>query len=845
MIAFAGDSRPLDVRSSFDRRRAGSMAEVWAPMARRDADLDAWGDGQPHGWDQMRSRGGANHTPEPESHEAGLPVVAKVYVGGIMLFGACMLAMFFPVAVPAPSLSAGLLALVLFSSAFKIELPVAGTSASMSTSFIANFMGVMLVGPSQAMVFAAVGALVQCLMHRRPRTLEAHRILFSMSALVITVQVTGLVYVMLGGHPGFFDLHNLATPMVGAGFAYFVCNAMLVAVAAALATRQSLTRLWFDAFVWSGPSFFVGAGVAVAAAWSIDHSEWWSAMLVTIPAYITYRTYQVYLGRIEEKQRHVDEISALNAKAMQALDLAERSQRALAIEKERVVVTLGSIGEAVIACDTRGRIVLLNRTAESFTGWPQEHAIGLPAADVFRLVDRESGKTYANPVEKVLRQRTTVDRDSRAVLVARDGTQRLIEHSATPVRDDDGVMVAVVLVARDITDAVRLETERERASKLASLGVLAGGLAHDFNNILTAIAGNISLAQLDGGEATRRNNLGEAERACARAKALTHQLLTFAKGGKPVKKTIFIQDLIREAAEFALRGSNVKCAFRLADDLWAVDVDENQIMQVVNNLVINALQAMPDGGVVTVRADNVSPAAGDGEGAKPSVGLSIQDHGIGIPESHLGKIFDPYFTTKSLGSGLGLATAHSIITNHGGAISVHSVLDEGTTMTVLLPAVIGAGRPHRSELPVFEPHHHRRVLIMDDERAVRDVTRAMLGRLGYRVDVADDGQTAIESYRRALGEGDGFELVIMDLTVPGGMGGKEAIKELLAIDPHVVAIVSSGYADDEVMAEYDKYGFRGVVAKPFSLAELARVVGQVEPACAQVSTMDTRQKLSA
>lgn len=825
MVALAGDARPLNLGASLERRRVDSIADVWAPLAPGDVEID----GSPgcESDDATSERRQSGSTPTPDASQPGLPLAAKLYVGGVMLIGACLVAAFYPPSIPAPALSAGLLVLVLISSGFKVQLPVTKTSATMSVSFIADFMTLILVGPSQAMLFAGAGALLQCLVNRRERKVRVYRVLFSISALVITVQVTNLVYTLLGGHPGMLNPHDLATPIVGSGFAYFVCNAALVAVASALATRQSPWRVWVDAFLWSGPSFFVGAGVAVAAAWFIDRGETWSALMVAAPAYLTYRTYQVYLGRIEEERRHVAEVSDLNARAMQALDLAERSERALAIEKERLVVTLGSIGDAVVASDTRGRVVILNPAAELFTGWPQEKAVGTPVSEVFRLIDRETGKSYASPVDKVLRMQTSVDRDSHAALVARDGTQRLVEHSATPVRDDEGAVVAVVLVARDTTDAVRLEAERERASKLASLGVLAGGIAHDFNNILTAIVGNIYLAQLDGGEVSRRNNLSEAEKACLRAKGLTHQLLTFAKGGKPLKKPIFLHDIIREAASFALRGSNVKCDFRLADDLWAVDADENQIMQVVHNLVLNAIQAMPEGGVMDVRAENVPATANGGPATRPQVRIAIHDHGVGIPEAHLGKIFDPYFTTKSLGSGLGLATAHAIIMSHGGHMAVDSTVGLGTTMTLLLPAIGNMGRPSIGHTHASLPRGKGRVLIMDDEKAVSDVTRAMLGRQGYRVEVAADGRAAIELYAQAFNHGDGFDAVIMDLTVPGGMGGKDAVKELLALDPDVVAVVSSGYADDPVMSEYEKYGFKGVVPKPFTIAELTRVLQQV------------------
>ncbi len=823
MVAIVDDAKALALGTSLELRGAGTAADVWTPRVPAETDASPALDLD----DAERRRGNG---PDAGQGPAAprLPWAAKVYVGAVIAVGAGLLGLQFPSAVPDPVLTASLLALVLIGSAFKVQLPVIGTTATLSVSFIADFMALILLGPSQAMLFAGLGGGFQCLVNRQPGgRLQAYRVIFSIAALIVTVQVTSVAYSALGGHPGLLDPNDLVLPIVGGAFAYFVCNAVLVAVASALATGQSPWRVWHEAFLWSGPSFFAGAGVAVAAAWSIARGDLWSALLLTAPAWLTYRTYEVYLGRIDDERRHAAEVSDLNTKMTKALDQARRSERALAIEKERLGVTLGSIGEAVLAADTRGRVVLMNHTAETFTGWRADDGVGRPIAEVFHLLDRESGKSYANPVDQVLRTQAAVERDNHAALMARDGTQRLVEHSATPVRDNDGTVVAVVLVARDTTDAVRVEAERTRASKLSALGVLAGGLAHDFNNILTAIVGNISLAQLDDTTASQRMNLAEAEKACLRAKGLTQQLLTFSKGGAPVKKLIVLQDLIREAAGFALRGSNVRCEFRVSDNLWAIDADENQIVQVVHNLVLNAAQAMPGGGVVEIRADNiVVDADGDNPG-RPQVRIVVRDRGVGIPQDHLGKIFDPYFTTKSLGSGLGLATSYSIVTAHGGEIGVQSVVDQGTTMTVCLPAVGYACRPVPADTRPTLAQGRGRILIMDDEAPVRDVARAMLSRLGYRTEVAADGRAAIEAYTHARASGDPFHAVIMDLTIPGGMGGKDAVKALLEIDPGVTAIVSSGYADAPVMAEYERYGFKGVVPKPFTIADLSRLLQQV------------------
>jgi PAS domain S-box-containing protein len=801
--------------AAFELRGTGP-AEAWLPQP-------STGELQGH------DSGAAQQPPtEPAPVPADLPWSARVYVGGVTLFGAALVGALFPQTLPDPVLSLGLLTLVVLGSTLKVQLPVPGTSATLSVSFIANFMALILVGPGQAMVLAGLGGAVQCLAARRTRPLPIYRVLFSMSALVITVQVTHLVYAALGGQTGALSPRDLATPVVGGACAYFLCNALLVALATSLATGQSAWRTWVDAYLWSGVSFVAGAGVAVAAVWFIDNHEVLSAIALAAPVYLTYRTYHVYLGNIERERQHAAEVSALNIKAMQALDQAHRSEQALALEKERLGVTLGSIGDAVLAADTQSRVVLLNHAAEEYTGWDQAHAVGTPITEVFHLVDRENGQVLANPVPQVLRTKARVDRDTRAALIARDGTRRLVEYSATPVCDPDGTVVAVVLVARDVTESVQVDAERNRASKLAALGVLAGGIAHDFNNILTAIVGNISLAQLDDATDAQRASLFDAEKACMRAKGLTHQLLTFSKGGAPLKRHILLPSLIRDASTFALRGSNVKCAFDVANDLWLVNADEQQFVQVINNLVINAMQAMPDGGVVLVRAENVTAR---GEAQAPHVRISVIDHGVGIPPEHLGKIFDPYFTTKAVCQGLGLATSYSIVANHGGSIAVETTQGRGTTMTILLPAVNDLCTLAPVEAPpVMASGRRGRILVMDDEEQVRDVTRMMLRRLGYRVDVAADGAEAIEQYREALGTGDRFDAVLMDLTIPGGMGGKAAIRELLALDPAVTAIVSSGYADAPVMADFEDYGFKGVVPKPFTFTELRRLLQQVMPA---------------
>jgi CheY-like chemotaxis protein len=381
-----------------------------------------------------------------------------------------------------------------------------------------------------------------------------------------------------------------------------------------------------------------------------------------------------------------------------------------------------------------------------------------------------------------------------------------------------------------------MEQELQKIQKLESIGILAGGIAHDFNNILTAILGNISLAKMEANPKDEiYERLVEAEKASLQAKNLTQQLLTFSKGGAPIKKTESITEVIKDSAEFALRGSNVKCEFFIPNDIWPVEVDKGQISQVISNLIINADQAMPEGGIIKVRVENVAPVGAvrpcqpvaelpikDGKYVK----IEIEDDGIGIPKEHLPKIFDPYFTTKQKGSGLGLATSYSIIKRHDGYIAVESELGVGTTFYIYLPASskqILTKKDAEERLILSKG----RILVMDDEEVVRDVAGIMLKRIGYDVEFADDGAEALELYKKAEESGQPFDAVIVDLTIQGGMGGEQMIKKLLEIDPNVKAIVSSGYSTDAIMSNFKQYGFSGVVTKPYRIAELSETLYKV------------------
>jgi PAS domain S-box-containing protein len=398
--------------------------------------------------------------------------------------------------------------------------------------------------------------------------------------------------------------------------------------------------------------------------------------------------------------------------------------------------------------------------------------------------------------------------------------------SMHPSFNDEGKFLYIDGIMQDISGRKRMEDELIKAHKLESLGVLAGGIAHDFNNLLTGILGNISLAKiLTNPDAKAFKRLDEAEKAVSRARDLTQQLMTFSKGGSPVKKTASIEQIVMDSASFVLRGSNVRCKFAVPEDVWPVDVDEGQMNQVINNLIINADQSMAEGGIIEIGIENLT-ASTQNDMSLPAgryVKITISDHGTGIPEEYLHKIFDPYFTTKQRGSGLGLASVYSIIKNHGGFVGVESKTGVGTTFQVYIPA----SENGLSEVTERKENLHAgsgKILVMDDEEIIREVAATILEYHGYSAVVCCDGSEAIELYRQAIATKEPFAAVIMDLTIPGAMGGKETIKKLLEIDKEVVGIVSSGYCNDPILSCYRDYGFSGIVEKPYSMDELGKVL---------------------
>jgi PAS domain S-box-containing protein len=409
----------------------------------------------------------------------------------------------------------------------------------------------------------------------------------------------------------------------------------------------------------------------------------------------------------------------------------------------------------------------------------------------------------------------------------KDGSYRWILAQSSTVLGDDGKPERMLGSHIDITERLQLEARVREAEKLEAIGTLAAGIAHDFNNLLGAITGNLSILRETAADDPDVPVLyKELDDATKRAAGLTSQLLTFAKGGTPVRDATAIRDLIVEWAQFVTRGSNCRCEFRVADDLDTVEVDIGQLNQVMNNLLINAMQAMPEGGTIEVGAQNALVDGGGSQGlpAGRYVHIWVTDHGVGIPSELLPRIFDPFFTTKASGSGLGLATSRSIITKHGGSLTARSTVGEGTEFDVYVPSSAAAPQGEAEQQVVAGNGH---ILVMDDDAAMRSVFQRMLERLGFTCDVCSDGGEALHRYEEAMRNGMRYDAVILDLTIAGGQGGAQVLERLKAIDPAVVGVVTSGYTEDDVLARYEHHGFRGRLQKPVRMAALSAEMARV------------------
>ena len=470
----------------------------------------------------MRPESPVNGVPPEHFGWRTLPRLAQAYVSVVIVAGAWTAAASFPRTWPDPTLFAALLCCSCVTSAWKVTLPIPLASrATLSVSYAADLMALLLLGPRPAVLVAIAGTFTQCTVNAR-RSDPWYRTVFSMAAEALTMAATGLVYVGLGGRAGSLAFATLSKPLVGAISTYFFLNTGLVAGAIAMSMRQSAWEIWRDGFLWSGPSFMVAGTAGAIAAILVERSGVWTALLMFAPVYLTYRTYDVFLKRLDDQKRHIEETTRLHQEAVDALLQARRAEQALAEEKERLSVTLRSIGDGVMTTDLDGTILLINSVAETLTGWTQQEAVGQPLGVVFRSFEPETREPCDMSVATLTSRAANLGAGRSTILVARNLSERPIEESAAPLRDLEGRTIGMVLAFRDITDSLRIQAERAKAARLESLGLLAGGIAHDFNNILTSVLGNVSMARATlprSGPAS--NLLTEAEQACVRARQIT------------------------------------------------------------------------------------------------------------------------------------------------------------------------------------------------------------------------------------------------------------------------------------------------------------------------------------
>jgi len=500
------------------------------------------------------------------------------------------------------------------------------------------------------------------------------------------------------------------------------------------------------------------------------------------------------------------------------------SEKDLSLEKDRIAATLAAIGDAVIALDRDGNVQLLNPVAERMLAMTEQEALQQPFSQIAGI------KSETGEEENLFRLLHEENPNSLTTLHLTNliGGEFLLEYSASPIRGNDRMLKGWVLVMRDVRKLREQAAEKNRLERLESLGLLAGGIGHDFNNLLAVILGDLSLLHVQLKDQKEKIDvLDHAGEAAHKAKDLTRQLMTFVKGGTPIKSMTSLPRLAEESTSFVLHGTRCRCSVEAEENLRALQVDQGQLHQVFHNLTLNAVQAMPDGGEIRVKLRNMQLEEENPYSLPGGAYIQVQvaDQGHGIPTEELNRVFDPYFTTKESGTGLGLSSVHNILTAHGGHISVKSNAS-GTTVTFLLPALEGEVDAQTKTTPPSEPARTRQlhVLVMDDDENIRTTTRRILEHFGHTVTETANGEQTLALVNQAYAQSEPFDALILDLTIPGGKGGRQVYEELAALHPDIVAIVTSGYSLDDTMTRYREIGFRGMIQKPFSLTELLEVL---------------------
>ncbi|MER3396879.1 MAG: hypothetical protein C4318_07395 [Acidimicrobiia bacterium] len=537
-----------------------------------------------------------------------------------------------------------------------------------------------------------------------------------------------------------------------------------------------------------------------------------------------------------------DDSGAVVAVAAVGTDITDRvkATEALAAEEELLKATIEAVGDAVIATDSSMKIVLFNEAAQRLTGWDKQSAIGRQLGEVvvFETNEGSSGEIDVTTLaSSSIEREISIDVGTCLRLRRKDGSTTEVAAHYAPIKAGEGRVFGAVLSMRDTTEERRRDEERIRLEKLESLALMASGISHDFNNMLAAILANLGLAKEKAAYGSVLEFLEEAETAALQARELTNRLASFARPAPHEPKAVDLKSVISQAVAFALAGKNIEHVVHISDDLWPVLGDENQLVQAFNNLLLNAEQAMPGGGCITVRAENLvvtegDPTAGPYLGGGRFVKVIVEDQGVGIPPENLEKVFDPYFTTKPAGTGLGLSTTFSIVRRHGGHMSISSTLGQGTVALVYLPAAdievvrVGKGEQKVAASIADASERSLRVLVMDDEAGVRKVAKLALEEAGWDVEVAEDAIHAIEKFREALEQRKPYDVVVLDSVMRTGLDGSATLAELRKLDREVKAIAFSGYVDDTIAEDFKKKGFSDVVAKPFNLAQLRLAVAR-------------------
>ncbi|MGE3063857.1 MAG: PAS domain S-box protein [bacterium] len=512
------------------------------------------------------------------------------------------------------------------------------------------------------------------------------------------------------------------------------------------------------------------------------------------------------------------------------MDITEqvKIEDALAKEKELLRATLQNIQDGVITTDIEGNIAIINKVAGRMIGRKLKDVLGKNISEVFDEKSEESRARMKSIVFEAIKEKKTMDLPEARILVSADKKEHLINQSCAPIIGKNSEPFGAVLVFSDITEKRKIDENIKRADKLTALGTLAGGIAHDFNNLLNGIFGYIELAKREASENLFAvKYLDSALETFTRANDLTRQILTFSKGGDPIKKTGSIEKVIRESVKMASSGSKITTEIKINGNLHPCEFDSNQMHQVFDNLIINAIQAMPLGGIIKIEAVNAT--GGEikfkGEKRRDYVKISMTDTGEGIQQSAISQIFDPFFTTKPNGMGLGLAMVYSIIKKHGGYIDVESKIGEFTKFLIYLPASTVSDAMQVKNEPTMKINPCR-VLIMDDEKTIIETTEKLLGKMGYEVITSSTGDEALGIVKRAVESGKEIDAAILDLTVPGGRGGAEIVNELKRISPKCILVASSGYSEDEVIAQPERFGFTDSIAKPYRISHLTDILSK-------------------